>query len=172
MLRTITKSSPATLTSVSSLKCLKKQTSGSSDYLLGKGGKMGAERKRQKPIYRNPEKACRFLLTAVLTTILVLSMADVPATQAVTSIALITDPQTFGTYGGQQFKDRLVSNGYTVTTLTHSEMSTFNFSLVKAAVVLWDSRHTSQPKDYSTMISAGIGIVFMSADVAKAGLLR
>lgn len=34
---------------------------------------MGAERKRQKPIYRNPKKACRLLLTTLLTTTLVFS---------------------------------------------------------------------------------------------------
>ncbi len=68
------------------------------------------------------------------------------------------------------FYDRLSNSGYIVDLTSHSQISYVNFSSYDAAVVHWDYEYLSVPKNYSNLLSSGIGFVFMSADVEKVGL--
>lgn len=87
-------------------------------------------------------------------------------------IVLVVSDPTFTELSSytKPFYDRLLEYEYDVDVISHLETSTFNFSPYDAAVITWDPTYITEPKNYSNLLSSGIGFVFMSADVEKVGL--
>ena len=113
------------------------------------------------------------MLTLLLISMLTLAFKIIPVKAKPRIVLVVTDPTFTELYlydFTKPFYDRLLSNGYVVDVISHSEISTSNFSSYGAAVIHWDVTYITEPKNYSNLLSSGIGFVFMSADVEKAGL--